>query len=172
MTDTATGLAPLEFSVTRNLAARSDAQREELLKDPGFGTVFTDHTVDICWSEKGGWHRPRVQPYGPIPLDPAASVLHYGQEIFEGIKAYRHADGSIHTFRPDRNAERLLGRAHDQAVLTVTEEARESASASVINFEVLDGMVRFDVSLTAAQTAGLGISARLLQVAARVTGEP
>ena len=58
--------------------------------------------VDICWSEKGGWHRPRVQPYGPISLDPAAAVLHYGQEIFEGLKAYRHPDGSIGRSAPTR----------------------------------------------------------------------
>jgi len=116
MTLTDTQLAPLEFTVTRNLAAKSPAARDELLKDPGFGTVFTDHTVDICWSARGGWHRPRVQPYGPITLDPAAAVLHYGQEIFEGIKAYRHADGSIHTFRPDRNAERLQRSARRMAL--------------------------------------------------------
>lgn len=105
--DPDTGLAPLEFAVTRNLAAKSPAQRDEILANPGFGTSFTDHMVDICWSIRGGWHRPRVQPYGPLSLDPAAAVLHYGQEIFEGIKAYRHADGSIHTFRPDQNGRRL-----------------------------------------------------------------
>ena len=116
MTPTETELAPLEFSVTRNLAAKSAAQRDELLQEPGFGTVFTDHMVDICWSAKGGWHRPRVQPYGPIPLDPAAAVLHYGQEIFEGIKAYRHADGSIWTFRPEKNAERLRRSARRMAL--------------------------------------------------------
>ena len=109
-------LAPLEFSVTKNLAARSAAQRDEILQDPGFGTTFTDHMVDICWSVRGGWHRPRVQPYGPISLDPAAAVLHYGQEIFEGIKAYRHADGSIHTFRPDQNAERMRRSARRLAL--------------------------------------------------------
>ncbi|GAA5149493.1 branched-chain amino acid aminotransferase [Microbacterium pseudoresistens] len=114
MTDTAT--APFTFAVTRNLAAKSPAQREEILQNPGFGTFFTDHMVDVCWSEKGGWHRPRVQPYGPISLDPAAAVLHYGQEIFEGIKAYRHADGSIHTFRPDRNAARLQRSARRLAL--------------------------------------------------------
>lgn len=101
------GLEPLAFAVTRNLAARSAAERDEILRDPGFGTSFTDHMVDICWSVRGGWHRPRVQPYGPIALDPAAAVLHYGQEVFEGIKAYRHADGSVHTFRPDQNGRRL-----------------------------------------------------------------
>ena len=97
----------LLWQVTRNDAAKSDAERAELLKDPGFGKVFTDHMVDICWSEKGGWHRPRVQAYGPISLDPAAAVLHYAQEIFEGLKAYRHADGSVWSFRPDQNAARM-----------------------------------------------------------------
>ena len=120
MTDTATtassDTAELTFAVTKNLAAKSPAQREEILQNPGFGTNFTDHMVDICWSEKGGWHRPRVQPYGPISLDPAAAVLHYGQEIFEGIKAYRHADGGVYTFRPDRNAERLRRSARRLAL--------------------------------------------------------
>ncbi|GAA2990594.1 branched-chain amino acid aminotransferase [Microbacterium terrae] len=111
-----TDLAPLEFAVTRNLAAKSAAQREEILANPGFGTSFTDHMVDICWSAGGGWHRPRVQPYGPIALDPAAAVLHYGQEIFEGIKAYRHADGSVHTFRPDQNGLRLQRSARRLAL--------------------------------------------------------
>ena len=77
------------------------------IADPGFGKHFTDHMVDVCWSVRGGWHRPRVQPYGPIALDPAAAVLHYAQEIFEGLKAYRHADGSIQGFRPDANARRM-----------------------------------------------------------------
>ncbi|CAI9386434.1 branched-chain amino acid aminotransferase [Microbacterium sp. T2.11-28] len=114
--DPETTTAPLAFAVTRNLAAKSAAEREELLRDPVFGTTFTDHMVDICWSARGGWHRPRVQPYGPISLDPAAAVLHYGQEIFEGIKAYRHADGSIHTFRPDQNGARLQRSARRLAL--------------------------------------------------------
>ncbi len=115
-TDPDTGLEPLEFAVTKNLAAKNPAQRDEILASPGFGVNFTDHMVDICWSIGGGWHRPRVQPYGPITLDPAAAVLHYGQEIFEGIKAYRHADGSIHTFRPDQNGRRLQRSARRLAL--------------------------------------------------------
>ena len=114
--DPDTGLAPLEFAVTKNLAAKTTAQRDEILVNPGFGQSFTDHMVDICWSVGGGWHRPRVQPYGPISLDPAAAVLHYGQEIFEGIKAYRHADGSVHTFRPDQNGRRLQRSARRLAL--------------------------------------------------------
>ncbi|MDN3310647.1 branched-chain amino acid aminotransferase [Microbacterium oryzae] len=109
-------LPPLDFAVTKNLAAVSPAQRAELLEDPGFGTIFTDHMVDICWSQKGGWHRPRVQPYGPISLSPAAAVLHYAQEVFEGLKAYRHADGGIYTFRPEENGKRLQRSARRLAM--------------------------------------------------------
>ncbi len=114
--DPDTGLEPLRFAVTKNLAAKSSAEREAILAEPGFGVHFTDHMVDICWSVGGGWHRPRVQPYGPITLDPAAAVLHYGQEIFEGIKAYRHEDGSVHTFRPDQNGRRLQRSARRLAL--------------------------------------------------------
>jgi branched-chain amino acid aminotransferase len=102
-------LAPktLEFAITPNESARSAAEHADIIAEPGFGKHFTDHMVDICWSEWGGWHRPRVQPYGPISLDPSAAVLHYGQEIFEGLKAYRWADGSIRSFRPEANAARM-----------------------------------------------------------------
>jgi len=111
-------LAPqtLQFLRSSNQNALPDAEREAILADPGFGKHFTDHMVDICWSTKGGWHRPRVQPYGPIQLDPAAAVLHYAQEIFEGMKAYRHADGSIWAFRADQNAERLQRSARRMAL--------------------------------------------------------
>ncbi|MBX3092071.1 MAG: branched-chain amino acid aminotransferase [Cryobacterium sp.] len=112
----------LEWAVTRNLVARSPQERAEILTNPGFGTYFTDHMVDICWSERGGWHRPRVQPYGPISLDPAAAVLHYGQEIFEGLKAYRHADGSIWSFRPDANAARMQRSAQRLALPELPSE--------------------------------------------------
>ncbi|QAY73706.1 branched-chain amino acid aminotransferase [Agromyces protaetiae] len=108
--------AGLVWQVSRNDAAKSDADRDAILAAPGFGQHFTDHMVDVCWSEKGGWHRPRVSPYGPIQLDPAAAVLHYGQEIFEGMKAYRHADGSIHTFRPYENAARMQRSARRLAL--------------------------------------------------------
>lgn len=98
---------PLPFEVTRNTAATSAEKRENILTSPGFGVNFTDHMVEISWSDAQGWHNARVLPYGPLSIDPAAAVLHYGQEVFEGIKAYRHADGSVHTFRPEQNARRL-----------------------------------------------------------------
>jgi branched-chain amino acid aminotransferase len=106
----------LEFHRHLNLQPKSTAERDAILANPGFGDHFTDHMVDVCWSEKGGWHRPRIQPYGPIEIDPAASVLHYGQEIFEGMKAYRHADSSIWTFRPDANARRFQSSAARMAL--------------------------------------------------------
>lgn len=116
LTSGPTETSGLLWQVTRNEAARSADERAEILSDPGFGNHFTDHMVDICWSAKGGWHRPRVSPYGPIQLDPSAAVLHYGQEIFEGLKAYRHQDGSIWTFRPEANAARMQRSAYRLAL--------------------------------------------------------
>jgi branched-chain amino acid aminotransferase len=106
----------LNFQTFRNENAKSDEERAEILANPGFGKFFTDHMVDICWSERGGWHRPRVQPYGPIAMDPAAAVLHYAQEVFEGLKAYRHEDGSVWTFRPESNAYRMQRSARRLAL--------------------------------------------------------
>jgi branched-chain amino acid aminotransferase len=95
------------FTVERNPHPRSDADRAAILEAPGFGKHFTDHMVLIDWTEDGGWHNARVLPYGPISLDPATMALHYGQEIFEGLKAYAQPDGTIKSFRPDANAARF-----------------------------------------------------------------
>ncbi len=73
----------------------------------GFGNYYTDHMFIMNYDEGQGWHDPRIVPYGPIELDPAAMCLHYGQEVFEGLKAYRCADGEIRLFRPDKNMARL-----------------------------------------------------------------
>lgn len=103
-------MTPTAFSSTE-ATRRSLEEREAALTDPGFGNVFTDHMISIEWTREEGWHNASVLPYGPIPMDPASSVLHYGQEVFEGLKAYRRADGSIVTFRPDANARRLQDSA-------------------------------------------------------------
>lgn len=79
----------------------------EKKKDPGFGKTFSDRMFVARWSEEAGWHDAEVVPYGPIPLDPAANVLHYAQEVFEGLKAYHWPDGSVALFRPEKNAERF-----------------------------------------------------------------
>jgi branched-chain amino acid aminotransferase len=73
----------------------------------GFGKIFTDHMFLMNYDEGQGWHDARIVPYGPIPLDPAAMCLHYGQEVFEGMKAYKAADGRILLFRPEKNMARL-----------------------------------------------------------------
>ena len=106
----------MEFSVSRNPNPVPDQEREALIENPTFGTHFTDHQVVVVWEEGKGWHSAEVMPYGPIMMDPSSSVLHYGQEIFEGIKAYRHQDGSIWTFRPTANAARLQRSAKRMAL--------------------------------------------------------
>ncbi len=101
----------MALSVQRNPHPRSEAERSAALVDPGFGQVFTDHLVSIEWTADGGWNSGAVLPYGPLSLDPATSALHYGQLIFEGLKAYRQPDGSVATFRPDANAARMARSA-------------------------------------------------------------
>lgn len=73
-----------------------------------FGTIFTDHMYAMEYSTEKGWHDPAIMPYQPITLDPSAMVFHYGQEMFEGLKAYKTEDGRILLFRPDKNAERAV----------------------------------------------------------------
>jgi branched-chain amino acid aminotransferase len=76
-------------------------------KDLSFGTVFTDHMFVMDFEEEKGWYDPRVEPYAPLSLDPATAVLHYGQSLFEGLKAFRGKDGTIRLFRPDKHVARL-----------------------------------------------------------------
>jgi len=95
---------------------RAAAERDAILADPGFGNYFTDHMFLAEWTPDAGWVDPRVVPYGPFSVDPAAAVLHYGQEIFEGLKAYAHADGSVWTFRPEANGARMQRSAHRLAL--------------------------------------------------------
>lgn len=107
-------------------------ERAALLAAPRFGTVFTDHMSRITWDAATGWHDRRVEKYGPILMDPATAVLHYAQEIFEGMKAYRHADGSVWTFRPQANAERFQRSARRLALPELpTEDFIESIRALV-----------------------------------------
>jgi branched-chain amino acid aminotransferase len=101
----------LSFPVVRDADPRPDEAFAEIMADPGFGDHFTDHMAVALWTRSGGWSRDRIEPYGPFRMDPATAVLHYAQEIFEGMKAYRHADGSIWLFRPDANARRLNSSA-------------------------------------------------------------
>jgi branched-chain amino acid aminotransferase len=112
----------LDISIVPSANPRTAAQVAEILADPGFGTHFTDHMFTVEWTPEKGWHDARITAYGPLTLDPATAVLHYAQETFEGMKAYRHEDGSVWTFRPDQNAERMKRSSHRLA-LPVLEPA-------------------------------------------------
>src|ERR1700740_2394697 len=112
----------LEFTVIRASNPATDAEREAILADPGFGKYFTDHMVSIDYAEGQGWHNARVLPYGPLQLDPSAIVLHYAQEVFEGLKAYRWADGSIVSFRAEANAARMRSSARRIAIPELPDE--------------------------------------------------
>jgi branched-chain amino acid aminotransferase len=101
----------LRFDLIPNPAPRTEAEVAAVLADPGFGSRFTDHMAVATWTKAAGWGDAQIRPYGPFQIDPAGAVLHYAQEIFEGLKAYRHADGSIHLFRPEANARRLQSSA-------------------------------------------------------------
>lgn len=115
-------MTALDFVVHPHPAPLPDADREAVLASPGFGTTFTDHMAQATWTPESGWHDGRVVPYGPLQLDPAAAVLHYAQEVFEGLKAYRHADGSIWTFRGEANARRLQASCRRLALPEVSTE--------------------------------------------------
>ena len=106
----------LAFRTSLSQSRRTDEERTQLLADPGFGRVFTDHMAVATWTPDAGWHDDEVRAYGPFAVDPATAVLHYAQEIFEGLKAYRQPDGSIRTFRPDANGERFLRSARRLAL--------------------------------------------------------
>jgi len=77
-----------------------------------FGTIFTDHMFNMDYNPEKGWHNPRIEPYGPISMEPSTMVLHYGQSIFEGLKAFRADSGNIRLFRPQENFKRFNGSAH------------------------------------------------------------
>ena len=112
----------LDYTITRTDNPTSAEELSEILANPGFGKHFTDHMVTIDWTEEKGWHNAQVRPYGPMTMEPASNVFHYGQAIFEGIKAYRQPDDSIATFRPDHNAQRFINSAERLAMPELPQE--------------------------------------------------
>ena len=101
----------MKINLNPNPNPVSDSERDEKVAAGGFGKYYTDNMVTIDWSEADGWSDAQLHAYGPITLDPATAVFHYGQEIFEGMKAYSQPDGSISLFRPDANALRFARSA-------------------------------------------------------------
>jgi branched-chain amino acid aminotransferase len=112
----------MTIKISLNPNALSDAERDAKVAEGGFGKYYTDHMVVCEWDEKNGWGTPELKPYGPLTLDPATAVFHYGQEIFEGMKAYRQPDGGVALFRPEANAKRFARSAKRLALPEMPEE--------------------------------------------------
>jgi branched-chain amino acid aminotransferase len=110
-------------------------KRAALLANPGFGRVFSDHMVTIRYSEGKGWHDGRIEPRRPIEMDPASAVLHYAQEIFEGLKAYKTADGGAIMFRPRENARRFRDSAERLAMPMLPEQDFLEAIDQLVNID-------------------------------------
>jgi branched-chain amino acid aminotransferase len=125
----------LQIEVMPSSDPVSPQRLTEILERPGFGQHFTDHMLMAEWTPDQGWHAARITPYAPLSLDPATAVLHYAQEIFEGLKAYRHEDGSVWTFRPEENAARMLRSAQRLALPVLPVEDFVAA---------VDALVRVD----------------------------
>jgi branched-chain amino acid aminotransferase len=113
------GGAPMKLTITR--AKQHKPKPDE--KNLGFGTKFTDYMFNMDYSTGEGWHNPRIEPYAPVSLDPATMVLHYGQGVFEGLKAYRTAKGRIQLFRPQDNFRRM-NRSNDILCIPRFDEAQ------------------------------------------------
>ncbi|WP_375402527.1 branched-chain amino acid aminotransferase [uncultured Sphingomonas sp.] len=112
---------PPFFDVRPSAQPIAVAERLARMADPGFGRVFTDHMAVIRWSEADGWHDAHIAARAPLVMDPASSVFHYAQEIFEGMKAYRLADGGTALFRPTANARRFRDSASRMAMPELPE---------------------------------------------------
>ncbi|MDR1778972.1 MAG: branched-chain amino acid aminotransferase [Clostridiales Family XIII bacterium] len=100
-----------------------------------FGNVFTDHMFLMDYKEGVGWYDARIVPYGPIPLDPAACVLHYAQEMFEGLKTYKTKDGQVQLFRPDMNAARTNKTNERLCIPLIDEEFYVDAIKALVEFD-------------------------------------
>ena len=124
-----------EFTTIAHPDPVSDEARASLIESPAFGRVFTDHMVTITWTEDKGWHDAQVSARKPFAIDPACAVLHYAQEIFEGMKAYRGADDQILLFRPEENARRFARSAERMAMPVVPEQ---------LFLDAVEALVRID----------------------------
>ena len=156
--------ADLSLAFTRLPHPHPTAQdaRAQVLADPGFGRVFSDHMVVIEWDEASGWHDAVVGPLAPLPLHPAAAVLHYAQEIFEGLKAYRLDDGSMALFRPEANARRFNQSARRLAMPELPEElfveaCRQMVAADRDWFPTVEGGALYLRPFMIATEAFLGV---------------
>ncbi|MGI6751890.1 MAG: branched-chain amino acid aminotransferase [Anaerovoracaceae bacterium] len=120
-----------DFSVTRTRASKAKRPESELT----FGVDFTDHMFIMDYTEGVGWHDGRIVPYGPLSLDPASVVLHYAQEMFEGLKAYKAKDGRVLLFRPDKNAERTKNTNERMCIPYLPEDLMVEAIKALVRVD-------------------------------------
>lgn len=125
----------MNFAITPHPSPVAAENRRKLLEDPGFGRIFTDHMVTARWSLDKGWQNGEVKARAPFAIDPACAVLHYAQEIFEGMKAYRAGDGRIVLFRPDMNANRFNRSAERLAMPTIPESVFIDAVKALVKID-------------------------------------
>jgi branched-chain amino acid aminotransferase len=125
-THKASGVAAVDhgihFDIFANPTRVAPEERKRILSSLGFGKVFSEHMVRLTWDAERGWHRAELRPYGPLQFDPATSVLHYGQAVFEGLKAFMQPDGSVAVFRPDAHAARFQRSARRLALPELPEQ--------------------------------------------------
>lgn len=124
-----------KFELLANQNAHSEAIYQQAMREIKFGKFFGDHMASIQWNAETGWYGHQVVPYAPITIEPGAGVIHYGQEIFEGMKAYRHEDGSIWTFRPGYNAARMRYSAQRLALPELSDDDFIGSLAAYIALE-------------------------------------
>ncbi|MEH2566984.1 branched-chain amino acid aminotransferase [Bradyrhizobium sp. AZCC 2289] len=124
----------LNFEIQPAANPTPEKERAARLVDPGFGRVFTDHMAVVRYNQAKGWHGARVESRANFPLDPATAVLHYAQEIFEGLKAYKR-DNGVNLFRPDANARRFHNSAERMAMAPLPE---------AVFIEAVEQLVRID----------------------------
>lgn len=124
-----------EFLVRRSASATSDSDRAALIANPRFGRTFTDHMVTVEYDPARGWHSAQVRPLAPLPLHPATAALHYAQEVFEGLKAHRRADGSVVLFRPTSHAARFNRSLRRMAMPELPEELFVAAVRSLVGVD-------------------------------------
>jgi branched-chain amino acid aminotransferase len=125
----------LKFEIQPTDKPTPDRDRDAKLADPGFGRVFTDHMAIIRYDQANGWHGARIEARANFSLDPATAVLHYAQEIFEGLKAYKSGDGGVNLFRPDANARRFRNSAAQMAMVPLPEALFIEAVEQIIRID-------------------------------------
>ena len=121
----------MQISITKTTNPAAKPAADTL----GFGKIFTDHMFMMDWTEGQGWHDARIVPFAPIPIHPASTVLHYGSEIFEGLKAYRRADGGVQLFRPIENIRRMNNSAERMCLPQIPEDMALEALTEFVKLE-------------------------------------